>query len=72
MQSIDSTETNTYGMNKDLICKKKGTKCSNIIKQCKNFDFDYFTKEDIKEHPIRILIVEGSGSGKTNALLNLI
>ena len=46
------------------------------------FNFDYITKEDIKEHnpnwpeipdhPYRILIVWGSGSGKTNALLNLI
>ena len=43
-------------------------------------DLDYTTKEDIKEHlnwpeipahPYRILIVGGSGSGKTNALLNL-
>ena len=46
------------------------------------FNFDYITKEEIKEHypnwpeipdhPYRILIVEGSGSGKANALLNLI
>ena len=46
------------------------------------FHFDYITKEDIKEHnsnlPLipdhlyRILIVEYSVSGKTNALLNLI
>ena len=46
------------------------------------FNFDYITKEDIKKHnpnrpqipahPYRILIVEGSGSGKTNLLLNLI
>ena len=46
------------------------------------FNFDEITKEDIKEHnpnwqdipdhPCRILIVEGSGSGKANALLNLI
>ena len=46
------------------------------------FNFDYITKEDIKEHnpnwpeipdyPYIILIVGGSGSGKTNALLNLI
>ena len=46
------------------------------------FNFDYITKEDIKEHipnwpeipdhPYRILIVRGSGSGKTNALCNLI
>ena len=46
------------------------------------FNFDYITKEHIKEHnpnwpdiplhPYRILIVGVSGSGKTNALLNLI
>ena len=46
------------------------------------FNFDYFTKEDIKEHnsdwpqipdhPYQILINEASGSGKTNAFLNLI
>ena len=45
-------------------------------------NFDYMTKEDIKEHnpnwqespdhPHRILVIEDSGSGKTNALLNLI
>ena len=46
------------------------------------FNFDYIIKEDMKEHnpkwpeisnhPCRILINGGSGSGKTNALLNLI
>ena len=46
------------------------------------FNFDYTTKEDIKEHnpdwpeiaehPNRILTVGGSRSGETNALFNLI
>ena len=46
------------------------------------FSFDYITKQDIKEHNpnwpeipdhlYRILVVGVSGSGKTNALLNLI
>ena len=46
------------------------------------FNFDYITKEYIKErnpnwpeisdHSYRILIIGGSRSGKTNALLNLI
>ena len=46
------------------------------------FNFDYITKEHIKEHnpnwpeipdhSYRILIAGGSGSGKTNTLLNLI
>ena len=45
-------------------------------------NFDYITKEDIKEHnpnwpemadhPYTILIVGGCACGKTNALLNLI
>ena len=45
------------------------------------FYFDYITKDDIKkrnpnwpeipDYPYRILITGGSGSGKTNALLNL-
>ena len=46
------------------------------------FNFDYITKEYIKEHnrnwpeipdhPCRVSIVGGFGSGKTNALINLI
>ena len=46
------------------------------------FNFDYITKEDIKQHnpnwpeipdhSYRILIVGSSWSAKTNALLNLI
>ena len=46
------------------------------------FNFAYITNEDIKEHnpnwpeisdhPYKILIFGGSGSGKTNALRNLI
>ena len=45
-------------------------------------NFDDFTNENITDHnskwpyipdhPYRILIIRGSGSGKTNALLNLI
>ena len=41
-------------------------------------DFDDVTKErnqnlpQIPDHPYRILIIIGSGSGKTNLLLNLI
>ena len=45
-------------------------------------NFDDYTNENIVEynsnwpyipdHPYRILIIGGSGSGKTNALLNLI
>ena len=39
-------------------------------------NFDEYTnenkKEHIPDHPYRILITGGSGTGKTNALLNLI
>ena len=46
------------------------------------FNYDYITKENIKkdnpnwpdipDYPFRIIIIKGSGSGKTNALLTLI
>ena len=46
------------------------------------FSLDVFTNESNKKyntkwpyipgHPYRMLIIEGSGSGKTNVLLNLI
>ena len=32
MESIDSMETYTYGISKDLVSEKEGIKCSNIIK----------------------------------------
>ena len=48
----------------------------------KNYKLWYVTKENIKEHnpswpqipdhPYRILIIEGFGSGKTKSLFNLI
>ena len=76
--SIDSIETYAHGMSKGCLCKKQSIKHS-IIKQYQN---DYITREELKEHkpnwpeiphhPYRILITGGSGSGKTNALINLI
>ena len=36
IQSIDSVEIYTYGMNKDFVCKKEEISCNNIIKQYKN------------------------------------
>ena len=48
MQPTDSIETYSYEMNKNLVCKKEEIKCNNIINRNKN-DFDYISKEDIKE-----------------------
>ena len=36
IQSIDSIETYARETSKDLVCKKEGMRCNNIIKQCKN------------------------------------
>ena len=51
----------------------------NILKKQNNTEmFNFDIKEnnskwsEIPDHPYRILIIGGSGSGKTNALLNLI
>ena len=59
-------QTYVYGMSKDIRCKKEKRKCIKIIKK--------YVKEKIKEHnsnlpqipdhPCRILIIGGSGSGK--------
>ena len=37
-------------MSIELVCKKEETKCNNMIKQYKMFNFDYITKEDLREH----------------------
>ena len=67
-------------MRLDIIHAKEKIKRYSIIQ--KRFDFDYISKENIKkynpkwpeipDHPYRTLIIGGSGSTKTNALLNLI
>ena len=80
MQSTDSIETYAYDTSKRVIRKNEEIKYNNIIKQQKIFNFDDVTGENIKEHPnwpqitdhpYRILIPGGSGSGKTNTSLNL-
>ena len=50
IQSINFIETCAYEMSIELVCKKEETKCNNMIKQYKMFNFDYITKEDLKEH----------------------
>ena len=70
-----SRNVRAYGMSKDLICKKGKTKCNNIIKQCKKWSNLMMLQKEplqIPDHPYKILIVGGSGSGKTNSLFNLI
>ena len=68
-------------MSKDLIWEWKNIKSINIIRKYKNFQLGLQFKgkqknnpkwPEILDHPHRILIIGGSGSGKTNALLNLI
>ena len=70
----------SYGTSKDLVCKKEECKCIIIIKM---INYDDVAKENIKNHntnwqqisvyhPYRILIVGGSGFGKTDALFDLI
>ena len=82
VQSINLIVTYWHRTSKNVVCKKEEANYNNIIKQYKIFDFDYITKDCIKEHvpnwpeipdlPCRILIVGDSGSRKTDALLNLI
>ena len=83
MQSIDSKEAYAYGMRKYLVSEKEEIKCNNMIKKIqKLINFDDVTKENKKEHninwpeiwdhPYRMLIFKGSGSGKMNSLFYLI
>ena len=82
MQSIDSIETYAYGMSKDLVSKKEVIKCNTIIKRHKKWltlmMLEKKTKKhnpnwpQIPDHPHRILIIGGSGSGNTNSFFNLI
>ena len=82
MKSVNSIETYAYGPSKDLICKKEKTKRNDLIKQYNNVYLWLYYKRrhqkhnpnwpKIPDHLYRILIIGGSRSGKTNALLNLI
>ena len=82
IQLIDLVETNKFGTNEGIIHRKEEIKWNNIIKEYeKRLTTMMLEKKpqtniiqiwQIPEHPYRILLIEGSGSGKTNALLNLI
>ena len=65
MQLIDSIERYAYGTSEDLVSEKEEIKCNNIIKWYKNWP-------EISDYPYKILIIGGSGSGKTNSLFMLI
>ena len=76
MQSIDSIETYAYGMRKDLVREKEDIKCKNIIKRYKKCLTLMMLRKKIRpkfpDIPYKILIIRGSGSGKTNSLFNQI
>ena len=65
-----------YGTSAGKVCKTE------LLSKYKMINFDDYTNENktehnskwsfIPDHPFRILIIGGSGSGKANALLNLI
>ena len=81
IQLIDLIETYAYETSKDLVSEKEDNML-NITKQYKMSNFDDVVKERIEEanpnwsqipdHPYRILIIGGSGSGKTNSVFNFI
>ena len=76
MQTFDGITSYPYGTSAGKVCKTE------LLSKYKMINFDNYTNENKTEHnskwahipdrPDRILIVGGSGSGKQNALLNLI
>ena len=66
MQGIDSMATYAYGTNKDLVCNKEGIKCN----KKKNKKRHIPNWQQILDHPYRVLITGGSGSGKTSIILS--
>ena len=75
LQTFDRVKSYPYGAYTGKVCKTELLKYLNIkrliviinSKQNNNPKWPY-----IPDHPYRILIIGGSGSGKTNALFNLI
>ena len=61
-------------MSRDLVSEKEEIKCNNKIKQYKNKNIKEHNPNwsQIPDHPYRILITRGSGSGKTKSQFNLI
>ena len=86
LQTYDGITTYAYGTNAFIVCKSKLDHYLNNkpfkVSKYKMINSDDYTNENkiehnpkrpyIPDHPYRILIVRGSGSGKRNTLLNLI
>ena len=75
LQTFDKITTCPYGTNVFKVC------LSEMLSKKYKINFDDYANENktqhnsnwsyIPDHPYRILIIDGSKSGKTNALLNL-
>ena len=76
MQTFNRIISYPYGASVRKVCKTELlSKCKWLILMIiltKNKTEHNLTWPYIPHHPYRILIIEGSGSGKKNALLNLI
>ena len=76
LQTFDKTKTYPYGTSALKVCQ------SEMLSKIQMTNFDDYANENKTEHNLtwpnipdhlqRILIIGGSGSGKTNVLLNLI
>ena len=76
LQTFDKITTYPSGTNAFKVCE------SEMLCKTQNIDFDDYANQNkteynlkwsyIPDHPQRILIIGGSGPGKTNGLLNLI
>ena len=81
LQTYDRITSYLYGTSAGKVCKIEMLSKVNINKYKYKYNFDDYTNENkaehnlkwlyIPDHPYRTLIIGGSGSAKTNALLNL-
>ena len=83
LQTSDKITTYPYGTNAFKVCESEMLNGKRfILWNIKMINFDNYVNENktkhnknwpyIPDHPYRILIIGGSGYGKTNVLLNLI